>query len=251
MSELPLIFVSGLLGSAHCVGMCGGFALMVGAGARGWGGNVGRQLTYGAGRIFTYSVCGGALGFAGLRLAEDLPNVVRAQATLALLAGVLLVAQGLVSAGVISRGPSALGSAILAWWRSGPSTAHSQRHVACMATGLLGAFLRAPGLGHALLAGMLTGFLPCGLVYAFLALAATSGGLWSGSLTMVAFGLGTMPLMVLAGSGAALVPPATRVRLLRLAAWCVVIVGLLSLARGFSGLSLPAEDAQVSCPLCQ
>ena len=101
------------------------------------------------------------------------------------------------------------------------------------------------------MAGMLTGFLPCGLVYAFLALAATSGGLWSGSLTMVAFGLGTMPLMVLAGSGAALVPPATRVRLLRLAAWCVVIVGLLSLARGFSGLSLPTEDAQVSCPLCQ
>ena len=46
MIELPLVFLGGLLGSAHCVGMCGGFALSIGLGARGFAANLGRQLIY-------------------------------------------------------------------------------------------------------------------------------------------------------------------------------------------------------------
>ena len=53
MIELPLVFLGGLLGSAHCVGMCGGFALTIGLGARDVAANVCRQLVYTAGRIFT------------------------------------------------------------------------------------------------------------------------------------------------------------------------------------------------------
>jgi hypothetical protein len=250
MIELPLVFLGGLLGSAHCVGMCGGFALMIGAGSRGWAANVGRQMVYSLGRIFTYAVFGGALGYAGLRLTEDLPSVLRAQAALALLAGVLLVIQGLASAGVLHRGMLA---AIVGRRDRGPLTLPQRppNGVPCLATGMLGTLLRAPGLGHVLLAGMVTGFLPCGLVYAFLALAASSSGLLPGLATMLAFGSGTVPLMVLAGSGASALSIAMRQRLYRAAAWCVVLTGLLSLARGAGVLDFSTGPAATGCPLCR
>ncbi len=69
---------------------------------------------------------------------------------------------------------------------------------------LFGAFLLAPGLGNAFFAGVFTGFLPCGLVYAFLALASATQNMFAGWLTMLAFGLGTMPIMVLTGLGGGL-----------------------------------------------
>ena len=87
MIGLPLVFLGGLLGSAHCVGMCGGFALLIGSGARSARANLARQIVYSLGRIFTYSACGAAVGYAGLRLSDDLPSVVNAQALLAIVAG--------------------------------------------------------------------------------------------------------------------------------------------------------------------
>ena len=58
MIELPLVLMSGLLGSAHCLGMCGGFALAIGGGATNVRSNLARQLVYTAGRVFTYMVFG-------------------------------------------------------------------------------------------------------------------------------------------------------------------------------------------------
>jgi sulfite exporter TauE/SafE len=46
MTELPLVLLGGLLGSAHCFGMCGGFAVGVGLGASGFAANLWRQLIY-------------------------------------------------------------------------------------------------------------------------------------------------------------------------------------------------------------
>ena len=67
---------------------------------------------------------------------------------------------------------------------------------------------------------------------------------------MTAFGLGTVPLMVVTGSGALLVSLVTRQRLYRLAAWCVVLTGLLSVGRGVSFLDLAGSAGGGSCPLC-
>jgi sulfite exporter TauE/SafE len=254
MIELPLVLLGGLLGSAHCVGMCGGFALMVGAGSNRFTANVVRQLVYSAGRIFTYMVLGGALGFAGLRLTEDLPSVVQVQAILAIVAGLLLIGQGIAAAGLWPRAmfvrrataPSVAGAN-----GSLPLTVANHASVGCLMGGMLGSYLRAPSLAHVLLAGVLTGFLPCGLVYGFLALAASSSSFALGSGTMVAFGLGTVPLMVLAGSGVSLVSIAARQRLLRVAAVCVILTGMISLARGVGFLDLPYRAQPASCPLCR
>ena len=66
MNELPLILLGGVLGSSHCVGMCGGFALSIGATAPNVMQNLTRQLIYSAGRVFTYGFLGAAGRLRGL-----------------------------------------------------------------------------------------------------------------------------------------------------------------------------------------
>lgn len=228
MIELPLVFLGGLLGSSHCLGMCGGFALVVGGGAVGLRNNVTRQLVYTLGRIFTYACAGGIAGFAGFWLKQHLATIGRAQSVVAIVAGVLLVWQGLLATGVLPRRRSIGGGG-------------------CLAASPFRTLLGSPHLGHVFLAGLFTGFLPCGLVYAYLTLALGTGELARSVAVMTLFGLGTAPLMILAGSGASLINLQSRARLLRLAAWCVVVTGLISLGRGVAGLWLAAPG---ECPLC-
>jgi sulfite exporter TauE/SafE len=248
MIELPLVMLGGLLGSAHCVGMCGGFALLIGSRARGVGPNIARQVVYSLGRIFTYAVLGGAAGYAGLRLAGNSPAIFHAQAALALVAGAALIVVGLAATGAVPQRIQAK----IRRFATLPFATHrnaAQPHVACVGVGMLGTFLRAGGWRNVFLAGVFTGFLPCGLVYGFLALACSTASLPAGAMTMAVFGAGTMPLMMLAGTSASLFSIASRQRMLRLAAWCVVLAGAISLARGVDALAADARG-EPACPLC-
>jgi sulfite exporter TauE/SafE len=227
--EPLLIIAGGLLGSSHCVGMCGGFALAIGAGASTWRANLARQIVYSLGRVFTYCCAGGAVGYGGWRLARDLPPVVHVQAWLCLAAGALLVLQGLSAAGLFGR------------------LAPVRRRPLCLAPGFFARFLAAPGGFNIFLAGMFNGMLPCGLVYAYLGLAASAGNMFAGLVDMALFGLGTLPIMLLTGCGASVLSLAGRRRLLSAAAWCVVLMGLLSIGRGCAFIASPAE----SCPACR
>src|SRR5689334_11615390 len=150
MTDLPLIFVNGILGSSHCVGMCGGFAVAIGLRGERTGSNLQRQIVYTAGRVLTYAFCGAVAGGVGQRLSARVPSLVHLQSILAIVAGLLLVWQGLRSAGFRfgMRRPT------------GTSP--------CLAGGVLKTFLTAPELTNVFLAGLMTGFLPCGLVYAHL-----------------------------------------------------------------------------------
>jgi sulfite exporter TauE/SafE len=230
MIELPLLFVSGLLGSAHCLGMCGPFALTIGSAAATWRTNLARQLCYSTGRIFTYAVLGAAAAFLGLRTARALSAWTNVPAILAILAGVFLVVQGLLAAGVLRR--TGIG---------GTATCPG-------ATGLQ-ALLRARGLTEAFLAGLFTGLLPCGLLYGMLALAASTHDIGRGLGTMVVFGLGTVPAMVMAGLGGSLLGVATRRHIHTVAAWCLVLTGFFSVARGTGFLSFGGGEP-AGCPLC-
>jgi hypothetical protein len=122
--------------------------------------------------------------------------------------------------------------------------------VPCGAAGWLKTFLAAPGWAGALVAGVFTGFIPCGLVYAFLLKAGSSGSVWQGWATMVAFGVGTMPLMVAVGYGGQLLSVAGRARMFRVAAWCIVLTGVISIARGAGQLHSHTELATPGCPFC-
>lgn len=233
MIELPLVFVAGLLGSAHCIGMCGPLAVTLGAGAGGLRRNLHRQVVYSAGRIFTYAFCGGAAGFAGVWIARQAPALVASQAWLAIAAGVVLVFMGLGAAGVLPRLAS-----------------HALGRMPCSAAAGLKTFLTAPGWSNVFLAGVGTGFIPCGLVYAFLLKAGSTGSLWLGAATMALFGLGTVPLMVLAGVGGSLLSLRARAAAYRIAAWCVVVAGTMTVARGAWQLQPTDDGAAAACPFC-
>jgi sulfite exporter TauE/SafE len=236
MIELPLIFLGGLLGSAHCVGMCGGFALTIGVGARGLGSNLLRQLTYTLGRILTYGFLGVAAGYAGLWLTLRAGTLINVQAGLSMLAGGLLLLQGLMALGLLPR-------------RLVPVIGAGG--TPCLAGSFVGPFMTAPGWSNILFAGVLTGFLPCGLVYGFLTLAGSSTSVLHGLLTMCAFGAGTAPIMILTGSGGSLLSYSSRRHLLRVSAVCVLLTGLISVARGVMFVQFPGSPALDSCPFCR
>lgn len=234
MFEWPLIFLGGLLGSSHCVGMCGAFALTIGLGTTSATANARRQFAYSLGRIFTYSFAGACAGFAGMRLSRFTSQAFNSQAAIAIVAGAMLVVQGLCSAGLMSR-----------FWRQKHSTAGF-----CPSQGLFKSFLTAPGWHNAFLAGLLTGFLPCGLVYAYLVLAAGSGQIISGMAIMALFGTGTIPLMVLTGVGSSFLTVNARRYLFRAAAWCVIATGLVTINRGVGWARSSTTGGAPSCPLC-
>jgi sulfite exporter TauE/SafE len=232
MIEWPLIFLGGMLGASHCVGMCGAFAVSIGMGTTAFGANLRRQALYTLGRVFTYSFGGAAAGVAGMKLQQISIAAFNTQAALAIVAGALLVLQGLYSAGLLRH---------LRWHRSSAF---------CPAQGLFASFLTAPGPWNAFFAGILTGFLPCGLVYAYLVLAAGTGSVWQGAAVMGLFGAGTAPLMILTGVGTALLSLKARSRLLRLAACCVVVTGLITVGRGVGWARPAGTAAPPACPFC-
>lgn len=233
MVELVLAFCGGLLGSGHCVGMCGAFALTVSAGANGWRDNARRQLVYTLGRAFTYGCAGLTAAFLGTRLPQVLPQWVPAQSLLSLVAGIVLVLQGL----------AILGRPWLRWKLFNSSAA-------CQAARIFREILTAPHLSAVFLAGVGTGFLPCALIYAYLALAAQSGSLISGTLIMVSMALGTAPLLMLTGLGTSGIPLKARQRVLHGAAFIVLITGAVTLYRG-GAYWASSHAVPQDCPLCR
>jgi hypothetical protein len=232
MTTWWLVMLGGLLGSSHCVGMCGGFAAIVGLRTDSLAGNLRAQLVYSLGRLMSYGTLGAIAGFAGRRLADSLPTMINVPAVLCVLAGLFLLREGLLATGLFRRR------------LAGASTS------GCLMGPLFSTLLRAPGARNTFVAGVVTGLLPCGLVYAFVSLAASSSDLLQGLGTMLAFGVGTVPLMVITGCSAGLLSLTNRQRLWKLAAWSVVATGLLTLGRGAAFLRMDSEPKPVVCPFC-
>jgi sulfite exporter TauE/SafE len=179
-SGLLALFLVGLLGGTHCVGMCGGIV-----GALSMGGQVrwSLLLSYNGGRIFSYAVAGaaaGALGSASLVLEGQVPI----RLALYVLANLMLVALGLYLLGITRVLAPVEGLGQRLW-----------RHVQPLSR----RFLPARSAAQAFPLGVLWGWLPCGLVYSALATALTAGSMGRGALAMLAFGLGTLPNLLLAG----------------------------------------------------
>jgi sulfite exporter TauE/SafE len=191
---------------------------------------------------------GAAVGYGVLRAADGLGRWVNITAGVAILAGVLLIIQGLLATGLLRLGISWLRSALTIQPRE---TNTNNPGLGCLVGGMVGSYLRDRRLSSVFLAGVLTGLLPCGLVYAFATLAASSGDPFAGAATMAAFGAGTVPMMILAGTGAQFFSLAGRQKLLTIAAWCVVITGALSIARGVSFLHIGNPSAVADCPFCK
>jgi hypothetical protein len=178
------MFLVGLLGSTHCLGMCGGIVTALTVRLPGDRPRRVLQLAYHAGRLATYTTAGAlaaGLGSAALLLDGLLP----VQIVLYVAAQLMLVALGLYLLG-ISRYLDVFERAGRALWRRVQPAASR---------------LSAPRSSPRAFAwGMLWGLLPCGLVYSVLAIALVSGSAASGALIMLAFGLGTLPALLGAGA---------------------------------------------------
>lgn len=162
METLTAAFVLGLMGSGHCLGMCGGFALAVARGPAYRKHLLGYQL----GRGLTYLSLGALTALVGTGLARLVsPRVVM------LGAGVFMMVLGL---GLISP-------------RSLLPTGWVARHG--------GKWIKERRFEGSVLLGVANGFLPCGLLYAGLAQAGVAGNPIFGALTMFAFWLGTLPAL--------------------------------------------------------
>ena len=185
--SLPL-FLAGLLGGAHCFGMCGGLVGAFSGGLPGAGGGaLARHLAFNGGRIASYVVAGtiaGAVGMAGAAMATQLPL----RLVLLLLANLLLFGMALYLMGLPQMLLPLERAGGVLWRRLQPL---SRR------------WLPIRHNGQALALGLLWGWLPCGLVYSALAMALAAGSPGSGALAMLAFGLGTLPNLLLAGLAAA------------------------------------------------
>ena len=235
-TELTLIFVSGVLGSAHCIGMCGGIAATMSLGTKSVAGAIMRQCCWSLGRTLTYMFLGVASAAIGAKFLRSQGNTVWVQALFAVVAGLLLFVQGLNAAGWLK-------------WRVRRRSSHP-----CVTTTVFSQFFRGGSNIGVFIAGLLTGFLPCGLVYSFLALAASSGHVGKGVLIMLCFGLGTIPVMVITGAGLSLATINIRRRLIRIAGISVLVTGLMTTARGIafaSNLMRKDTSAAAACPLCR
>jgi hypothetical protein len=239
MSAVLLVsaLLMGLLGSTHCVVMCGGVVAMTCSAlplARRGGmlAQLPYVLAYNAGRITSYAVGGAIAGAVGASVAS-FGAVTHALLGLRLAAGVLMIAVGFYLAGWTRalRWTERVGEPV---WR----------RVAPLARKLVP--VRTPG--QALALGLLWGWMPCGLVYAALAASVTSGSLAGGAATMAAFGLGTLPMLVAMGSATALVTRVARSRRMRIAAGVIVAAfGVAQIAH--AGVAWAAVDRD-GTPAC-
>jgi sulfite exporter TauE/SafE len=107
--------------------------------------------------------------------------------------------------------------------------------------------VRSPG--QALALGLLWGWMPCGLVYTALAAAVVSGSALGGAVTMAAFGLGTLPMLLAMGFAASAVARAARIRWVRAAAGvALVVLGVMQTAHAWAASSAASgAGAHVCC----
>lgn len=209
------VFLVGLLGGVHCVGMCGGIVTALSFATPNAKPSVLMLLGYNSGRLMSYALAGaiaGAVGASTLLLNDFLP-VARG---LYVFANVMLILLGLYLAG-LSRAVLVLenlGSGI--WNKLQP---------------LMKRLMPVRNPPQAVLVGMVWGWLPCGLVYSVLISALASGSAGHGAVLMLAFGLGTLPNLLAMGLLAQRLQRLTRQPSARL------IAGLLVAGFGVFGLA--------------
>jgi sulfite exporter TauE/SafE len=225
MPTFATAFAAGLLGSAHCLGMCAGLSGLFAAGAT--VASIKTQLplaiAYNTGRILSYAFLGVAVAMLGSSMVKAVP-VIAGPVRIASGALIILIGLQVAFSWRLLQPLEKIGASI---WN----------HLAPHAKGLIPAtsVIKAAGLG------LFWGWLPCGLVYGALLLAATTAEPAAGGLTMMAFGLGTMPAMVMTGLGASKLSAfMSRQRLG--AGLLIIVLGVLTLAMPVLGLGSASSD---------
>ena len=218
------VVTASVLGSMHCVGMCGPLAIW----ASGAGDNVGpRTLAastslYHFGRLTTYAMAGAIAGLLG-SLVDVGGSVLGIQVAAARLVGSVMIAIGVYKLWTMWAGRSASGA--VAPSAIGGLLVKLRPHV-----------FRLPIPGRAFVTGLLTTLLPCGWLYLFALIAAGTGSPLRGMIVMSAFWLGSVPVLVALVAGLRVLSQRFAKLVPLLAATLLIFAGLFTASgRGFAG----------------
>jgi sulfite exporter TauE/SafE len=216
MELLVAVLIASFVGSLHCVGMCGPLvAFAVGdPGGGKMASRAGLHAAYHGGRLLTYALVGAICGLLGAAVDHGGARLGCHRAA-ALLAGGMMIAVGIAA---VLR---ALGVRLPQL----PLPGLIQRLVLA---GQRAAFALGP-LSRALCIGLLTAFLPCGWLYLFASYAAGTGSPLWGALFMIAFWLGSVPALLLAGIGVQTLSRLLGRRLPLVTALAIVALGVVTL----------------------
>jgi sulfite exporter TauE/SafE len=209
--------ILGLLGSLHCVGMCGPIAFMLPVDRSNSFKKVSQIGIYHFGRLLAYSIIGLVFGLVGKSL-----YIFGIQQQLSIIIGILMIVIVILPHKTIGK-----------YNLSKPL----YKVISKVKSGL-GKALKKKTADTFLTIGFLNGFLPCGLVYMAVFGAIATGSLVEGSLYMVLFGLGTIPLMTSAIYLGKFLNSTLKQRIQKAIPVFIVIIGALFILRGL-GLGIP------------
>jgi sulfite exporter TauE/SafE len=167
----------GLLGSAHCLGMCGGIAATMAMGPQNT--RIPNLIGYNMGRLISYALAGALVGSIGILVKDSTLAIV-----LRSIAGLLLITMGLY---------------VAQWWKGLVHVEKLGNKLWSVIRPTASKLLPVKNVKQALLLGFFWGWLPCGLVYSTLIWAATAQDALQSSSLMLAFGIGTLPAMLTTG----------------------------------------------------
>jgi sulfite exporter TauE/SafE len=223
--SLVAVLVASLLGSVHCVAMCGGFATPA-AGATGRRAAWRSTAAYQGGRLLGYLGLGAAAGLLGAGLDAAGGALLGLQRAAALLTGIALVAMAIVSLwprrGIAGSGSPAAGDRLIALGSAPSCTPRHRRW-------LVGQLRRGGSLGAAAV-GLGSALLPCGWLWGYVLVAAATGAVLPAAAVMLAFWAGGVPALLSVGVATAWLRAHVGRHAPRLVAAIMLLLGVLALA---------------------
>jgi len=222
-------FILGLVGSAHCAGMCGPIALALPLKSDNWFTRVGGGLVYNAGRIVTYMILGAVFGMLGKGI-----HMAGFQLLASIVIGSLMIVMVLLP--LLFKKMNSLNNVF---------EAYSARLLSGFRT------MFSSGKTSSLLGiGLLNGILPCGLVYVAVAGAINTGDVVSSMLYMALFGAGTIPVMLAVSMAGTMISLKLRIFVNKLSPYVIVMLGILFILRGLSlGIPYISPKAEALTPV--
>ena len=204
-------FLMGLLGSFHCIGMCGPLVLALPSKGQLY------KVSYNLGRTITYASMGALIGLIGESFA-----MVGLQQSLSIGVGVIMLI--IVMFTKYKHFDLPMGGAV--------------NKLYLYVKNKLGPLLKSKSVFAPIFIGILNGLLPCGLVYAALFAALSMGSISGSAIYMASFGLGTIPVMLALGLSTGLITPNLRTKLNKAVPYFLAVVAIILILRGMN-LGIP------------
>ncbi len=220
--DLLAALTLGLLGSMHCIGMCGPLVLAVPSNAVSRWTFIGERVLYNAGKAVTYGVLGAVLGFAGKSVIMDL------QQNISIVLGVTLLITIAIPLGLKSK----------------IEKFSPLKYLYGFVKETFSALMKKRGRTALFLMGMVNGLLPCGLVYTALIGATVVADIRQSALFMIIFGIGTAPALVAVSLTGKLISVRFRSIITRIIPGISIVIAIILILRGMN-LGIPLLSPKV------